>query len=90
MSNLTAYANKSAASPVPLNITTGIDGSCLRAAYIFEILLGLPPSTNCTPGILSIPRSKSNVKQATRVLTFDYILCFSLKCIIVIFLTTIH
>ena len=51
MPNLTAYANKSAASPVPLNITTGINGTCLRAAYIFKILLGLPPSTNCTPGI---------------------------------------
>ena len=78
MSNLTAYANKSAASPVPLNITTGIDGSCLRAAYIFEILLGLPPSTNCTPGILLIPRSKSNVTHSTRLLTFDYILCLNL------------
>ena len=69
MPNLTAYANKSAASPVPLNITTGINGTCLRAAYIFKILLGLPPSTNCTPGIPMILWSKSNVTQSTKVLT---------------------
>ena len=76
MPNLTAYSNRSAASPVPLNITTGIAGSCLRAAYIFKILLGLPPSTNCTPGILLIPRSKSNVAQSTQVLTLITSLTF--------------
>lgn len=69
--NLIAYASRSAAPPVPLNTTNGIGNSFLVVDKTVKILPGSPPSSSCTPGILSMPRSINYIKRLAQKISFD-------------------